>query len=171
MKEVKFSSLVVIFIMIFSLLTCCSNNKFNAALYNNVSECINETFLKNNRVKAYYLNENYIEDQNNPNDKYIYDTTSLSLRTFIIYDEEYNRIFSFSQLNIDFEMEMVILHIFSNVNPTKNYKLQKIEVIDERLIVKLKLEGKNNDSATMPYQRCIAVKLDKVEINEVKFER
>lgn len=112
--------------MILSILTGCSNNKFNAALYNNVSECINETFLKNNRVKAYYLNENYIEDQSNPNDKYIYDTTSQSSRTFIVYDEEeYNRIFSYSQLNINFDKEMVILYIFSDVNPTKNYKLQK----------------------------------------------
>lgn len=171
MTKSKFLSLGLVLIIIFGLLTGCLNNKYNAVLYSNANEWIDETFLKNNRVKAYYLNENYIYGESDPSDKYIYDTTAPSSRVFIIKDEDsYNRIFSNSQLYIDFEKEMVILYIFSDVNPTREYKLKKIEVNDEILTVKTELERKNVDDATMPYQRCFVIKMNKVEINEVNFE-
>ena len=48
--------------------------------------------------------------------------------------------------------------------------MKKIEVNDEILTVKTELERKDVDDATMPYQRCIVIKMNKVEINEVKFE-
>lgn len=65
---------------------------------------------------------------------------------------------------------MVILYIFSDVYPERGYKLKKIEVNDEVLTLKTELEQKNVDDAAIPYQRCIVVKMNKVEINEVKFE-
>lgn len=172
MTKAKFLSLILVLLTIFSLFAGCSNNnKYNAVLYSNANEWIDETFLNDNRVKAYYLNENYIDGQSDPNDKYIYDTTSPSSRVFTVSDEaEYNRIFSNSPMNIDFEYEMVILYIFSDVYPEREYKLKKIEVNGEVLIVKTELEQKNVDDAAMPYQRCIALKMNKVEINEVKFE-
>ena len=171
MAKSKFISLGLVLIMIFSLLTGCSTNKYNAVLYSNANEWIDETFLKDNRVKAYYLNENYIYGESDPSDKYIYDTTTPSSRVFIVTDEdEYNRVFSNSPLDIDFEQEIVILYIFSDVNPTRDYKLKKIEVNDEILTVKTELERKDVDDTTMPYQRCIVIKMNKVEINEVKFE-
>lgn len=172
MTKAKFLSLILALLTIFSLFMGCSNNnKYNAVLYSNATEWIDETFLNDNRVKAYYLNENYIDSQSNPNDKYIYGTTSPSSRVFTVSDEvEYNRIFSNSPLNINFEHEMVILYIFSDVYPAREYRLKKIEVNGEVLTVKTELEQKNVDDATMPYQRCIVVKMNKVEINEVKFE-
>lgn len=173
MTKTKFLSLILVLLSIFSLLTGCSNNnnKYNAVLYSNTTEWIDETFLNDNRVKAYYLNENYIDGQSDPNDKYIYDTTLPSSRVFTVGDEaEYNRIFSNSPLDIDFEHEMVILYIFSDVYPAREYRLKKIEVNGEVLTVKTELEQKNVDDAAMPYQRCIVVKMNKVEINEVKFE-
>lgn len=172
MTKAKFISLILVLLSVFSLFAGCSNNnKYNAVLYSNANEWIDETFLNDNRVKAYYLNENYIDGQSDPNDKYIYDTTSPSSRVFTVSDEaEYNRIFSNSPMNIDFEYERVILYIFSDVYPEREYRLKKIEVNGEVLIVKTKLEQKNVDDAAMPYQRCIALKINKVEINEVKFE-
>lgn len=156
---------------IFSLLIGCSNNRYNAVLYSNATEWIDKTFLNDNKVKAYYFNENYIDGQSDPNDKYIYDEASPSSRVFIIDDEsEYNRIFSNFPLNIDFEHEMVILYIFSDVYPAREYKLKKIEVNGEVLTVKTELEQKNVDDVAIPYQRCIVVKMNKVEINEVRFE-
>lgn len=172
MTKVKFLSLCLALIMILSLFVGCSNNnKYNAVLYSDATEWINETFLKDNRVKAYYPNENYIDGQNNPNDKYIYDTNLPSSRVFVVSDEgEYSSIFSNSPLDVDFEYEMVILYIFPDVNPNREYKLKKIEVNDEVLTVKMNLGRRSVDDATMPCQRCIVIKLNKVEINEVKFE-
>lgn len=175
MKKVKFISFIslgLVLIIILCLLGGWSNNnKYNAVLYSDATEWIDETFLKDNRVKAYYPNENYIDGQDNPNDKYIYDTNSPSSRVFIVSDEvEYSSIFSNSPLDVDFEYEMVILYIFPDVNPNREYKLKKIEVNDKILTVKTNLGRRSVDDATMPCQRCIAIKLNKVEINEVKFE-
>lgn len=127
MTKAKFLSLILVLLTILSLFAgCSSNNKYNAVLYSNTTEWIDETFLNDNRVKAYYLNENYIDGQSDPNDKYIYDTTSPSSRVFTVSDEaEYNRIFSNSPLDIDFEHEMVILYIFSDVYPAREYRLKK----------------------------------------------
>lgn len=36
--------------------------------------------------------------------------------------------------------------------------------------MKTELEQKNVDDVAIPYQRCIVVKMNKVEINEVRFE-
>ena len=46
MAKSKFISLGLVLIMIFSLLTSCSTNKYNAVLYSNANEWIDETFLK-----------------------------------------------------------------------------------------------------------------------------
>ena len=48
MAKSKFISLGLVLIMIFSLLTGCSTNKYNAVLYSNANEWIDETFLKDN---------------------------------------------------------------------------------------------------------------------------
>lgn len=172
MTKAKFLSLILVLLTFLSLFAGCSNNnRYSAVLYSNATEWIDKTFLNNNKVKAYYLNEKYIDGQSNPSDKYIYDEASPSSREFIVSDEvEYNRIFSNSPLDIDFEHEMVILYIFSDVYPERKYKLKKIEVNDEVLTLKTEFEQKNVDDATIPYQRCIVVKMNKVEINEVKFE-
>ena len=171
MKKTKILSLGLMLITIITLLTGCFNNKYNANLYSNATEWVDETFLKDNRVKAYYLNENYIDGQSDPNDKYIYDAISPSSRVFIVDDEtEYNKIFSNSPLDIDFEHEMIILYIFSDVYPAREYKLKKIEINGKVLTVKIESNHKNVDDATMPYQRCTVVKMNKVEINEAKFE-
>lgn len=65
---------------------------------------------------------------------------------------------------------MLILYIFSDVYHEREYKLKKIEVNGGVLTVKTELEQKNVDDSAIPYQRCIVVKMNKVEINEVKFE-
>ncbi|MCM1131814.1 MAG: hypothetical protein NC325_09050 [Anaeroplasma bactoclasticum] len=45
-------------------------------------------------MKAYYLNEDYIEGESDPLDKYFYDEESPIFRAFVIDgEEEFNRIF------------------------------------------------------------------------------
>lgn len=177
MIKVKNLIIGLVGLMLFSFFTGCSDQNFNdtvynSKLYNDAEEWIDEKFLKENRVRAYYRNEDYIEGVSDPSDKYIMDETMPSSIVFIIGDEnEYNKIFSKSKLDIDLEKEIIILYIFSDVNPSRKYYLKGIDVNDKVLSVQIKLESKRGDDATMPYQRCIVIKMNKVEINEVKFNK
>ena len=122
MSKVKIIRAGLALLLIFSLLPGCSNLRYGARLYNHVNDWIDESFLKENRVKAYYPNDNYVYGEN---DRLIYEETAPSSRVFIITDEdEYNGIFTASPLDVDFETEMVILHIFSNTSP-RDYKLKR----------------------------------------------
>ncbi|MCI8988202.1 MAG: hypothetical protein HFK05_00430 [Clostridia bacterium] len=47
--------------------------------------------------------------------------------------------------------------------------MKNISLDGQTLNVKIKLENKDVKDATMPYQRCLMVKLDKVEIMSVEF--
>ena len=111
-KNTKIIKIGLAILAIFSLLLCCSSCRYGAKLYNNVDDWIDESFLNENRVKAYYPNDNYVYDESDPSDKYIYEETAPSSRVFIITDEDkYNRIFTNSPLDIDFESKTIILYI------------------------------------------------------------
>ena len=94
MKNMKITALILILSTIFSLVGCydCDEdvfeNTYNATLYSMANDWIDEGFLYENRVKAYYLNENYIEGESDPNESIIYDESSPSFRTFIIKDQK-----------------------------------------------------------------------------------
>lgn len=62
MTKAKFLSLILVLLTFLSLFAGCSNNnRYSAVLYSNATEWIDKTFLNNNKVKAYYLNEKYID--------------------------------------------------------------------------------------------------------------
>lgn len=153
--------------LFFALLTGCFVNKYNATLYSHAQEWIDETFLTENRVQAYYPDEN---DESG----YVYDEESPRSRSFIIADEEeYGRIFPKAQCDIDFEKEMVILYIFGDVYPNREYYLKSMEIADNVLTVQTKLEERFPPvgDASAPYQRCFMIKMDKTEIKEVVFKK
>lgn len=170
MKKTKYIALALLLPILFCSFAGCSAIKFNAVLYSHADEWVDEDFIKDNKVKAFYLNDDYTEGISDPNEKYIRDKDSPSSRVFIINDEdEYNRIFSKSPINVNFEKEMVILYIFSDVNPYRKYKLKGINLEDNILTVQTKLEYKNINDTTMPYPRCFMLKMKKTEVREVKF--
>lgn len=176
MKKFKILVIGLVVFMLSSFLTGCYDQDFkdtlyNSILYNGVEEWIDDDFLRENRVYAYYRNENYIEGVSDPDEKYILEETLPSSLVFIITEEnEYNKIFTKSELDIDFESENVILYIFTDTNPSRKYNLKGIDVNDKVLYVQIGLERKNVNDATMPYQRCILIKMNKVEINEANFK-
>ena len=170
MEKVKIVKVGLALLLIFSLLPGCSNLRYGAKLYNNVGDWIDESFLNENRVKAYYPNDNYVYGENY---SLIYEETAPSSRVFIITDEdEYNRIFTNSPLDIDFESKIIILYIFPKSN-ARDYKLKKIELKDKILTVEMRLEWKWKDAkdGCMPGPECVAIKMNKAEIDEVKFEK
>ena len=167
-KNTKIVKIGLAILLIFSLLPGCSNLRYGAKLYNNVDDWIDESFLNENRVKAYYPNDNYVYGEN---DRLIYEETAPSSRVFIITDEdEYNRIFTNSPLDIDFESKIIILYIFPKSN-TRDYKLKRMELKDRILTVEMRLERTKAKDGCMPGPECVAIKMNKAEIDEVKFEK
>lgn len=171
MKEIKIILIGMVLIMICLFTSGCNNLNYNAKLYSNAKEWIDSGFLNENRVKAYYLNENYVEGVNYPNEKYIYENDAPEEKFFIIECEsEFKEIFVSCEEKIDFNKEMVILYIFTDVNYKIDYKLKSIKCENGILSITAKLNNSNLDCATAPYQRCFMIKMNKMEIKDVKLE-
>lgn len=169
MKRIILSFISILFGLCF--LMGCGGNKYNAVLYSHAESWISEDFLNENRVKAYYPNKDYVEGESNPWEKYIYDKESPDSRTFIISNQdEFAKIFTKYDSTVDFERQIVILYIFGDVYPNRDYYLNKLTLNEQSLKIYYRLENRNGDDATMPYQRCFMIKMDKVEFNTVDFE-
>lgn len=164
---------LLVFVMIFTCLICiagCSTNKYNAVLYDTANEWIDDNYLKENRVKAYYINDNYVEGESDISDKYVYDEAAPLSRTLIIHEQsEFGKIFSEFDSEIDFDNKIVILYIFADVYPNRRYYLKNLQLDDKNLNIYFNPERKNVDDATAPYQRSFMVVLDKIEVAEVNF--
>ncbi len=166
----KVFSLMILMIFI-CILSSCSVYKYNAKIYNQAKEWISEDFLKENRVHGYYENENYIEGESDPTTEWIYEKNMPSKRTFIITEQyEFDKIFTKYEETIDFEKEMVILYIFSDDSP-RDYHLKKIIYENQELTVHIKLQHINSKimDSVWTYQRCLMIKMDKLEADSVDF--
>lgn len=178
MKKI-FCLLLIVFVAL--NLSACKNNaengndvneyvpEYNAVLYSKANEWIDDGFLTENRVKAYYPNVNYIEGESDPSEKYIYDKDAPASRTFIIDKRQsFAEIFTEYESEIDFDSKVVILHILSDVYPYREYYLSDIE-LDGTMTVYYELEKNDKMDATAPYQRCFMLILDKVQMDGVVF--
>ena len=166
MKITKFVSLLLSVIMLSCALTSCSALniiKYNAKLYSDAHKWINEDFLKENMVYGAFYN--------NENGERVYDRISPKSRTFVIEnDEQYNQVFKEKSLDVDFEKEFIILYVFSDTSP-REYVLTGLKLNDKKLIIQIKLQFSLADDACMPTQRCLVLKMDKVEVENVEFEK
>ncbi len=172
MKLIVYCVICTLIMIIFvSALVACNKNshKYNAVLYSKANEWIDDGFLTENRVKAYYLNENYVEGESDPSEKYIYDNDAPASRTFIIDGQQsFAKIFTGYESDIDFGSKVVILYILSDVYPFRKYHLRDIE-LDGTMTVYYELEKSDKNDATAPYQRCFMLILDKVQTDGVVF--
>ncbi len=168
MKNKVFS--LFILMMFICILSSCSVYKYHAKIYNQAKEWISEEFLKENRVRAYYVDENYVEGVSDPWTEVIFEPNKPSERTFIIKEQdEFTKIFTkYVEEYVDFEKEMVILYIFSDVY-IRDYHLKKIIYENQTLTIHIKLQHINSkiDDAVQLYQRCLMIKMDKLEIDSV----
>lgn len=166
----KFILSGIIFLLGLCFFVGCGGNKYNAVLYSHAENWISEEFLSENRVKAYYPNKDYVEGESDPADRYLYDKESPVSRTFILDNkEEFNKIFSKYDSTVDFENQIVILYIFADVNPYRDYFFNKLILKKQSLEIYYRLQRKNVDDATPPYQRCFMFKMDKVALDSVVF--
>lgn len=169
MKKIKIG---VMFILCLSCLIGCSGSKYNADIKNDFKNWISDEFLNNNKVRgAYYLNENYVEGVDDVVDKYIYDDQSPEAITLIFSEEEeFNAVFIDYPEEIDFTSQMVLIYIFPDVS-SNEYKLDKVQLKDMKLTIWLKLTNSHNKDVTMPYQRCLIVIMDTIEVSSVIFNK
>ena len=129
-----------------------------------------DEFKKNNKTKnALYKNEEY--DPSDPySEEYYIDSTSPSTRTYIIRtQEELEEVFDQCP-SVDFEKEMVVVHVYTSCSTTTGkkvtIKISDVELNDKTL--KMEIE-KNYEHAIYPlYQSFLTVKLDKIDIDEVE---
>ena len=146
-------------------------SKYNATLISNADDIINPNFLEQNRVSgAFYLNSDYKEGIDSPDERYIFDESSPESRTFIIKEKsQFNEIFDEDKFSIDLTDKMAILYIFADVYGTRDYKLSGIEKTADRLEICCNLEYSAADDATMPFRRCFVIIMDKINIDSAIF--
>lgn len=169
MKKIILSGIFIILSLCLTFV--CGCNKYNAVLYSHAEKWISEDFLEKNRVKAYYPNKDYIEGESDPWEEILYDKESPDSRTFVITNQyEFAKIFTKYDSTVDFNRQIVILYIFGDVYPARDYFFNKLTLKEQSLKIYYRLENRKGDDATMPYQRCLMVKLDKLDIVAVNFE-
>lgn len=154
MIKTKIITLGLVFIMIFSFLTGCSNIKYNAQLFDSATDWIKEDFINDNLV-GYSANSTYPTE-----------------RVFVVKNqEEYNEIFikSNDDFDIDFDTQMLVVYTFETIYH-RNNSLVSLEVNEDVLNITYKMEKKSGvGDASQPYQRWFVVRLDKLDVDSVVF--
>lgn len=173
MKKLNIMALGLILLIAFSVFAGCSVKKYNAEMYSKSKDWVKTSFLEDKKVRgAYYPNPDYVEGSDNPTEKYYYDEVSPKNRTFIIDNQEtYDMIFNENALAVDFEKEIVYLFIFADVSPSRYYYIDRISLEEDKVVIYYKLEKKYPPvgDATAPFQRCLIVKMKKLNLSNVEF--
>ena len=165
--------LVIAFMMV-----GCSNDNDNTILYNavmvnsgsidtvQIANYFKEDFLLENKVSGvYYKNENY-DSTNQERDEYIFDESSPKTITYVLDSlDKYEQVFN-TNYEIDYDKEILILFLFADTNCT--YSLNSVELNNNNLIITYK--SKINVT-TEPERTFILIKMDKVELENIKFIR
>lgn len=168
MKKYKFLMFILTMPIILYSIAGCQKNKYNAKIYNSAENLFLNSFLEENKVKgAYYKNPDYPDDADK---KYYYDETSPACRTFIVNNpDDYSLFFAGDELGVNFDKEMVLIYIFADIYPNRNYIINNILKEGEKVKIYLELEKNNKKDATAPYQRVLIVKMGKLDISEAEF--
>ncbi|MBR2971232.1 MAG: hypothetical protein IKC48_05520 [Clostridia bacterium] len=168
------ATILVVVIAVVGVNIYNNHNTLSYELYTEAEPWIYESYLENNKVYgAHYKIPNYNPDEDGWGSKYYVDETSPKTRTVVITDEEaFNEIFKEGDLDVDYNKEMLILHIFVDISPASFYKIAKIELDDEQVlrVYYKEKEGTENLLAGMrPNPTCFLVKMKKTDVTAVEF--
>ena len=148
----------VLVIMGLVLYAGCGNKKipYNALLYDNVADCVNEDFKKANITSGLTVNDEHLQK---------------SYAWLIISEDDYINKTNESRVNVDFDKQMVVVYTFTTVYATRKYNLRNLTVENDILTVEYEIEKNNGvvGNATHPQQRWFMIMLDKVNVNAVDF--
>lgn len=137
------------------------DNIYNAVLYDNAVDIIDETFARNNLIGGVYYED--IPDA---------DTLFPSSRYFIVKDETgFNEIFKADSLNVNFEIQMVIVFTDS-IEYRHPAEIRNMSLNGKSLEVTYGVKLiRNAGSACQPYQRWFVIKMDNLDISSAEFLR
>ncbi len=130
--------------------------KYNAVLYDNAKEWIREDFRNGNPTE---LDESFTER------KFLVDSS-----------EKYGEIFieGVAELTVDFDKQMLIIYTFSDFNIRKNL-LKSVDYengdLKIRFIDEVPFSCAAIGDTCAPYQRWFVVKLDKLSVSSLTFEK
>lgn len=158
----------VFILMGLCFLSGCGNGnikKYNVQFFSNATEWISNDFLLENKVKgAYYmtgLDEYELEIWET-------DQTAPSTRTYIITEEaEFKTIFTNYTDEINFENEMVLLHLLKNSGYTFN--LKKINIKENTVDIYYACKKTGAYGSSMPTASCLMIRMDKLDIETAEF--
>lgn len=167
-KAIAVFSVMAIF-MTFIVAGCGDDNAmpYHSEIYDNAVEWVDSDFAKNNLIRnVYYYNDETGETMNTNDDSYPL------LRTFTIKSsDECYKVFveNTENINADFDKQILIVYTFRDINHRK-LELIAIELKNDILQIELKSESRHGVGDTsMPYQRWIVVKLDRLDFSSVEF--
>ena len=178
MKKTKLTAIFLVIIVLACLFAGCSDKqKYNVKMYNISSESIDEEFASENRISGSsfdYANENEGCEVHNSDEL-------PPFRTFVIKDKQtYDCVFKDEPIVVNFDKEVIVLYTFTDCYRNRNYTVDKITGDNANLVVNYKLDISFWEQvsslfvpvgdASGPFQRFLALKIEKTDITEVKFE-
>ncbi len=172
----KFVIVGLIMVMCLGVFSGCEHEiPYNAELLGSgmVYEVIPEgvfftdSFWENNMtLGAMYKNDNW-DPEDPDSEKYLFDETSPKDRLHIVTDQDmYDSIFR-NYRQVDFENSMIIVYLFTSIG-SGIAELTNVKLENEVLTIEYTRINKNN-SAVAPHRRYMAIQIDKVEFESVKF--
>lgn len=156
----KILVLGVIMSIVLSLAACKDAPLYNAKFYDDAGKWIHQEFLIENLTRGAYF-----EGQNTDDDSYPKSVTRL-----IKSKGEFDAIFAEFPMEIDFDKSMICLYIFT-CNYVRPYEISKITIDNQMLkiaVESIKPKGTTGD-AVRSWQRCLVVKMDRLEIDTLEF--
>jgi len=146
---------------------------YNAVIYSHAEDMLLEEFLDENKIGgAFYENPDYVESFDYMGDRYIQYNDLPRNRTFIVKDKEtFSEIFKKDAIEVDFESEMLLIYTFPDSSFSRECYISGINMNKKMLTVKYKKESVplGFGSSHAPAQRWFVIKMDKLDIEDVKF--
>ena len=144
---------------------------YNAVIYSHAEDMLLEEFLDENKIGgAFYENPDYVEGVDDPRNELVRYDELPTTRTYIIKDSEtYEKIFKADEIEVDFDKEIILLYVFGDDEFYLDYYIKDISVVGKQVSVYVQKERSDKKGGAMPAPRCIAVKMDKLDVDEVEF--
>lgn len=155
--KMKRSLKIVAFILLLSIavgaFSGCAQIFYGARIYDDIDKnLVLDTFRWNNPI--------YVTTEN---------PSHPDSRSFVIADKAtYDTVFVDSAFDINFDREMILLCTFSNWHH-RPYYLDKISIKDGKATVYIRMQRRNVNDCCQVYQKWIAVRMRKVDIDSVEF--
>lgn len=158
----KIAILGVVLICLFCI-SGCKTNQYNAELYDNAVEWINEDFIKNNYTSGAYYDDDIQTDDSYP-----------KTRTYLIKnnEEKLNILNNKFNIDINFEQEMLIVYTWTTVY-NRPCQIKGFELKENVLYVNFNMSSVSTGigDAARPFQRWMVIKLDLLPIVEVELKK